>query len=67
MITSYKCTFGLKESKNTSVKQKSKCPMRDYRRAREQYRGTVHLFLGTGRSLCVITFMPFTMNHNDDT
>jgi hypothetical protein len=22
MITSYKCTFGLKESKNTSVKQK---------------------------------------------
>jgi hypothetical protein len=26
---------------------------------REQYRGTVHLFIGTGRSLCKITFMPF--------
>jgi hypothetical protein len=36
-------------------------------RAREQYRGTVHLFIGTGRSLCIITFMPFTMNYNNDT
>jgi hypothetical protein len=26
---------------------------------REQYEGTVHLFIGTGRSLCKITFMPF--------
>jgi hypothetical protein len=26
---------------------------------REQYRGTVHLFIGTRRSLCKITFMPF--------
>jgi hypothetical protein len=26
---------------------------------REQYRGTVHLFIGTGRSLCKITFMLF--------
>jgi hypothetical protein len=25
----------------------------------EQYGGTVHLFIGTGRSLCKITFMPF--------
>jgi hypothetical protein len=25
----------------------------------EQYRGIVHLFIGTGRSLCKITFMPF--------
>jgi hypothetical protein len=25
----------------------------------EQYGGTVHLFIGTGRSLCNITFMPF--------
>jgi hypothetical protein len=25
---------------------------------REQYGGTVHLFIGTGRSLCEITFMP---------
>jgi hypothetical protein len=26
---------------------------------REQYGGTVHLFIGTGRSLCEITFMSF--------
>jgi hypothetical protein len=26
---------------------------------REQYGGIVHLFIGTGRSLCEITFMPF--------
>jgi hypothetical protein len=26
---------------------------------REQYEGTVHLFIGTGRSLCKFTFMPF--------
>jgi hypothetical protein len=26
---------------------------------REQYGGTVHLFIGTGRSLSEITFMPF--------
>jgi hypothetical protein len=25
----------------------------------EQYEGTVHLFIGTGRSLCKFTFMPF--------
>jgi hypothetical protein len=27
---------------------------------REQYGITVHLFIGTGRSLCGITFMPLT-------
>jgi hypothetical protein len=27
---------------------------------REQYGGTVHLFIGTGRSLWEITVMPFT-------
>jgi hypothetical protein len=26
---------------------------------REQYGGIVHLFIGTGHSLCKITFMPF--------
>jgi hypothetical protein len=26
---------------------------------REQYEGTVHLFIGTERSLCKITFIPF--------
>jgi hypothetical protein len=35
--------------------------MRDYKRAREQYRGTVHLFIGTVHSLYIITFIPFTM------
>jgi hypothetical protein len=64
--TSYKCTFDLKGSKNTSVKQKAnaQCVITG---AREQYWGTVHLFIGTGRSLCIITFMPFTMNYNNDT
>jgi hypothetical protein len=27
---------------------------------REQYRSTVHLFIGTGRNPCKITLMPFT-------
>jgi hypothetical protein len=35
-------------------------------RLHEQYRGTVHLFIGTGRSLCKITFMPFTIDYNND-
>jgi hypothetical protein len=34
---------------------------------REQYRGTVHLFIGTGRSLVKITFMSFTTSYNHDT
>jgi hypothetical protein len=54
MISSYKCTFGLKEGKNTSVTQKQMPSQR------EQYGSTVHLFIGTGRSPCKITFMPFT-------
>jgi hypothetical protein len=33
----------------------------------EQYRGTVHLFIGTGRSLCKFTFIPFTIDYNHDT
>jgi hypothetical protein len=36
-------------------------------RQREQYMGTVHLFIGTGRSLWEITFMPFTNNYNHNT
>jgi hypothetical protein len=31
---------------------------------REQYGGTVHLFIGTGRSLCKITFIPFMFTIN---
>jgi hypothetical protein len=41
------------------IKQKSKCDARVNTSPREQYRGTVHLFIGTRRSLCKITFMPF--------
>ena len=31
---------------------------------REQYGGTVHLFIGTGHSPYKITFMPFTVDNN---
>jgi hypothetical protein len=54
MISSYKCTFGLKEGKSTSVMQKQ-MPSQH-----EQYGSTVHLFIGTGRSPCKITLMTFT-------
>jgi hypothetical protein len=54
MISSYKCIFGLKEGKSTSVTQKQMPSQR------EQYGSTVHLFIGTGRSPCKITLMPFT-------
>jgi hypothetical protein len=54
MISNYKCTFGLKEGKSTSVTQKQ-IPSQ-----REQYGSTVHLFIGTGCSPCKITPMPFT-------
>jgi hypothetical protein len=40
-------------------KQKSKCDARVNTSQREQYRCIVHLFIGTGRSLCKIRFMPF--------
>jgi hypothetical protein len=46
----------LKESKGTSV-----IPMSIQH---EQYRSTVHLFIGTGRSPCKITLMPFTFINN---
>ena len=58
MISSYKCTFGSKESKSTSVTQKQMPSQR------EQYGSTVHLFIGTGRSPCKITPMPFTFANN---
>jgi hypothetical protein len=54
MILSYKCTFGSKEGKGTSVTQKQ-MPSEH-----KQYGSTVHLFIGTGRSPCIITLMPFT-------
>jgi hypothetical protein len=40
-------------------RQKSKGDARVNTSQREQYGGIVHLFIGTGRSLCKITFMPF--------
>jgi hypothetical protein len=58
MISSYKCTFGSKEGKGTSVTQK---PMPSQR---EQYGSTVHLFIGTGHNPCKITPMPFTSASN---
>jgi hypothetical protein len=54
MILNYKCTFGLKEGKSTSVTQKQMSSQR------EQYRSIVHLSIDTGRSPCKITPMPLT-------
>jgi hypothetical protein len=34
---------------------------------REQYGGTVHLFIGTGRRPVNITFMPLITSYNHDT
>jgi hypothetical protein len=58
MISNYKCTFGLKEGKSTSVMQKQMPSQR------EQYGGVVHLFIGTGHNPCKITPMPFTFGSN---
>jgi hypothetical protein len=55
-MANYKCTFGLKESKGTSV-----MPMPSQR---EQYMNTVHLFIGTGHSPYKIILMPFTFINN---
>ena len=40
-------------------KWKNKRDARASTSQREQYEGTVHLFIGTGHSLCEITLMPF--------
>jgi hypothetical protein len=40
-------------------RQKYKCDAQMNTSQREQYVGTIHLFIGIGRSLCKITFMPF--------
>jgi hypothetical protein len=39
----------------------------DLRKTKAPNRGTVHLFIGTGRNLCEITFIPFTIDYNHDT
>jgi hypothetical protein len=48
-------------------RQRYKCDAQASTNQREQYGGTVHLFIGTGRSLCEITFMSFTTSYNHDT
>jgi hypothetical protein len=51
VISNYICTLSLTENKSKSEMRK-----------REQYGGTVHLFIGTGHSLCEFTFMSSTNN-----
>jgi hypothetical protein len=48
-------------------RQGCKCDTRANTSQREQYGGTVHLFIGTWCSLCGITFMSFTTGYNHDT
>jgi hypothetical protein len=51
----YICTFGLTEGKGTSVMHER------VQISVNSTGGTVHLFIGTGRSLCEITFMPLQL------
>ena len=55
-ISNYICTLSLTEGKGKSKMRKC-----------EQYWGTVHLFIGTGHSLCEFTFMSSTNDYNHDT
>jgi hypothetical protein len=48
-------------------RQKSKRDARVNINQREQYWGTVHLFIGTGRSPIKITFMSLIASFNHDT
>jgi hypothetical protein len=48
-------------------RQKSKRDARAKTSQREQYGGTVHLFIGMGRSPVKITFMSSTTSYNHDT
>jgi hypothetical protein len=58
MISNYKCTFSLEGNESTGVTQKQ------MQNQREQYGGTVHLFIDTGHGSYKITFMPFTFGNN---
>jgi hypothetical protein len=58
MMLDYKYTFDLKEGKSTNVMQEQMPSQR------EQYGSTVHLFIGSGRSPCKITFRPFAFDNN---
>jgi hypothetical protein len=53
-ILNYKSTFVLTEGKKYNCDAKASISQR------EQYGGTVHLFIGTGHSLWEIIIMPFT-------
>jgi hypothetical protein len=48
-------------------RERFKCNAQVNTSQREQYGGTVHLFIGTGRSLVKITFMPLITSYNHDT
>jgi hypothetical protein len=48
-------------------RRKSRCDVRVNTSQREQYRVTVHLFIGTGRSPVEITFMSLITNYKHDT
>jgi hypothetical protein len=54
----YRCTSDWKEMK-VQAWRKKRMPSQ-----REQYGGTVHLFIGTGHNPYKITFMPFTLGNN---
>ena len=58
ILLNYKCTFNRKEM-TVQAWRKKRMPSQ-----REQYGDTVHLFIGTGRSPCKITLMPFTFINN---
>jgi hypothetical protein len=57
-ILNYKGTFDLTEGKKYKRDTKASTSQR------EQYGGTVHLFIGTGHSPCKITSRPFTFANN---
>jgi hypothetical protein len=49
------------------IRQKSKRDAQVNTSQREQYGGTIHLFIGMGRSLVKITFMSLMTSYNHDT
>jgi hypothetical protein len=57
-MSNYKCTFSLEGNESTGVTHEQMTNQCD------QYRGTVHLFIGTGHSPYEITFMPFIIDNN---
>jgi hypothetical protein len=57
----------MKHMKHERLYEKSKRGTRAITGQSEKYRGTIHLFISTGRSLWGITFMPFTKVYNHNT